>query len=458
MLEDTIAAIATPEGVGGIGIIRISGPKAEDILNALFRPKKKTGPFKTHHLYHGEIISPGTNTSIDEVLVSLMKKPHSYTGEDTLEINCHGGPVILKAVLNEAVRAGARLASPGEFTKRAFLNNRLDLSQAESVIEMIEAKTARGLELALSHHRGELSERINSLRTSLIEILAHMETAIDFSEEDVDPEPTKELFGKIRETSEKIEAILSTYREGRIAKEGLTVVITGKPNVGKSSLLNRLVGEKRAIVTHIPGTTRDFIEEVISIKGIPVKFVDTAGIRASKEEIEKEGIAFVWEKAGAADVVIILIDGSEELTEEDFEIIEKNRGRTLALVVNKSDLPARITKEKLGGILPDFEPLWISAKFGDGIPALKEKIYSLVSEDREDMGQDVVLTNLRHKDALERAASLLGKAGDTIIKGFSPELLSIDIREALDHLGEIVGTTTNEDVLDKIFSSFCIGK
>ena len=458
MQEETIAAIATPEGKGGIGIIRVSGPQAEEICHALFRPKKGADPLETHRLYHGEIVSPETGTVLDEVLAVLMKSPRSYTGEDTMEIHCHGGPLILRNVLGAVIEAGARPAGPGEFTKRAFLNNRLDLSQAEAVMELIEAKTTRGLELALSHLRGDLSVKTRSLRISLIEILAHLETSIDFGEEGAEPLNTKELTEKIGHVIDDIRDILSTYGEGKIHREGVTAVITGKPNVGKSSLLNRLLGEKRVIVTKTPGTTRDFIEETVYIQGLAVKFVDTAGIRESREEIESEGIALVWEKAEGADVVIILLDGSRGLTKEDFEIIDRNRGRNIALVVNKSDLPQKITVETLRETIPETEPIRISAKYGDGIPEMKEKIHSLVFEESQEKGSHIIVTDLRHKIAFERTLALLCAAGEGISKGLSPEFPSFEIREALDHLGEIIGETTTEEVLDSIFSRFCIGK
>ncbi len=458
MQEETIAAIATPEGKGGIGIIRVSGPQAEKICRALFRPKKGNASLETHHLYHGEIVSPETETVLDEVLAVLMKAPRSYTGEDTLEIHCHGGPFILRSVLGAVIQTGARPAEPGEFTKRAFLNNRLDLSQAEAVMELIEAKTPRGLELALSHLGGDLSAKTQSLRTSLIEILAHLETSIDFGEDDAEPLNTEELTKKIGHVIDDIQDILSTYSEGKIHREGVTAVITGKPNVGKSSLLNRLLGEKRVIVTTEPGTTRDFIEETVFLQGLPVTFVDTAGIRDTKEEIESEGIALVWEKAEAADVVIILLDGSEDLTKEDREIIDRNRGRNIALVVNKSDLPQKITTESLRETIPEAEPLWISAKYDEGIPEMKEKIHSLVLNESGGNSPDIIVTDLRHKRALEEALENCIAAGEGISGGFSPELPSLEIKEALDHLGEILGETTTEEILDSIFSRFCIGK
>lgn len=455
-LKDTIAAIATPMGVGGLGIIRVSGPKSEEIARKLFKPRKRVDKFMTHYLYHGEIISPETGATLDEVLLTFMRKPHSYTGEDTLEINCHGGPLILQVVLTEVIKAGARLAEPGEFTKRAFLNNRLDLSQAEAVVDMIMAKTERSLELAISHLKGELTSKIGALRTSIIDLLAILEASIDFSEEDLDVEQEPGIIRRIQAIVDDLHAMLKTYEQGKIYRHGLGAVITGKPNVGKSSLLNRLLGEKRAIVTPIPGTTRDFIEEFTNIKGIPVRLTDTAGIRHPEDIVEEEGIALVREKLSLADLVVIVLDGSKELTEEDVEIIEENRERKAILVINKADLPHVIDIQKVHQLAPDLHPLWISAKYGDGIPSLKEAIYALVM--KQDHQSTMMITNIRHKMALERAVALLSQAKDSIIGGLSPEFPALDLREALDTLGEIIGETVNEDILDRIFSTFCIGK
>ena len=458
--DDTIAAIATPPGVGGIGIVRVSGPDAEDICRALFKSATAAGPLKSHHLYHGDIISPETGGVIDEVLIALMKGPHSYTGEDTLEIHCHGGPLILQAVLNEVIKAGGRPAQPGEFTRRAYLNGRMDLSQAEAVMDLITARTDRGRALAISGLKGRLSEKLQSIRSDLIDILSSLESSIDFNEEDISPSPgpDRTLPNDLEDIITCITSILATYREGKLFRDGLTVVITGRPNVGKSSLLNRLLGERRAIVTPIPGTTRDFIEETINIKGIPVTLTDTAGVRKSSEAIEQEGIAFVWEKVLAAGMVIILIDGSDPLTDEDVEIIDRNREKRVVLAVNKSDLPHRVTDAQLDELMPGVEPLWISAKYGDGMDELKERIYALALDNRDDTASDVILTNLRHKTALEKTAAALVTAHGSLSRGDSPELAAFDVKEALDHLGDIAGETTTEDVLDRIFSTFCVGK
>ena len=456
--DDTIAAIATPHGVGGIGIVRVSGSDAEGICQSLFRPAADTGSLRDRYLYHGDIISPETGSIIDEVLFALMRGPHSYTGEDTLEINCHGGHLILQAVLNEVIKAGARPAEPGEFTRRAYLNNRLDLSQAEAVKDLITAKTDRGRALALSSLKGKLSEKLQSIRSGLIEILTVLESFIDFTEEDISSGSHRNLSKDVEDVIIRINGILSTYKEGKLFRDGLNAVITGKPNVGKSSLLNRLLGERRAIVTPVPGTTRDFIEETINIRGIPVKLTDTAGVRKSAEAIEKEGIEFVWEKVLAADVVIILIDGNTRPTEEDFEVINRNRKKKIVLVINKSDLPHKITDAELTGMIPGVDPLWISAKYGGGISELKERIYSMASDNRESMESDVILTNLRHKISLEKTAESLAAAKDNIARESATELAAFDIRTALEHLGDIAGETTTDDVLDRIFSNFCVGK
>jgi tRNA modification GTPase len=459
-LEDTIAAIATPPGMGGIGIIRVSGPKSKDIARLLFRPSTKTDVFKTHHLYHGDLVIPETGRLIDEVLVSLFTKPHSHTGEDILEINCHGGAVILQTVLTEVIRAGARLAEPGEFTKRAFLNNRIDLSRAEAVFDMITAKTETGLELAVSQFKGNLAGKIGTIHCAVVDILATFEASIDFSDDDVDIMDASGIADRLQGIVQDLNVLASTYRNGKIYKDGISVVITGRPNVGKSSLLNRLLGEKRAIVTPVPGTTRDFIEEMINIGGIPVRLTDTAGIRNPQNLIEEEGIRLVREKLAAADMVIVVLDGSEALASDDIKLIEENLTKKLLPVVNKTDLPRVLDDKDLKRLLPGEvpPPLEISAKFGDGIPELKDSIRSLVLSGPVDHAPDYIVTNIRHKTAIEKTSTLLIKARDTILEGLSPEFAAFDVREALDCLDEITGKTLNEEVLDRIFSTFCIGK
>lgn len=459
-MEDTIAAIATPPGTGGIGIIRVSGPKSIDIARLIFRSSTNIRDFKTHHLYYGDIVSPGTGSVIDVGLVSLMRTPHSYTGEDTLEINCHGGPVILGKILSEVLKAGVRVAQPGEFTKRAFLNNRIDLSQAEAILDMITTKTEKGLELALSQFKGGLSEQIGGIHSRIIDALAMLEVSIDFSDEDGESFDVSGIANRLQPVIDDLHTLASTYQEGKIYREGISAVITGRPNVGKSSLLNTLLGEKRAIVTPIPGTTRDFIEEMITIDGIAVRLTDTAGIREPENPIEQEGIHLVREKLASADIVIVLLDGSVALTEADRTILNENGNKNMIPVINKTDIDALWHDDALTPLLPDrvFPPIRISAKYGTGINTLKDALRSLAMNGLPDHPTGRLLTSVRHKTAIENASTLLAKAKNSLHDGLSPEFAALDVREALEYLGEITGKTLNDDVLDRIFSTFCIGK
>jgi len=450
--------VATPVGSGGIGIIRVSGSKAEEIGRLVFLPRKVPCPFVSHHLYHGDIVVPETGALLDEVLITLMRAPHSFTGEDILEIHCHGGPMILQAVLEEALKAGARLAEPGEFTRRAFLNNRLDLSQAEAVADLTAARNSRTLSMALSHLKGRLSGKVTSLRSSLVDILSLLEADIDFPDEDLDALPAAPIASRLESSAAEIGEILATYDEGRMCREGLKVVITGRPNVGKSSLMNLLLGMERVIVTPIPGTTRDFIEEEIRIDGLTVRLTDTAGIRNGGDRIEREGVGRVWERLSGADVILFLLDGSEELTGEDADILERIRDRNVLVAVNKSDLPRRLRETVLEEVLGDTRPLWISAKRGDGIDRLKEQILIRALGQGVPSGAETMIGNLRHKVAFEAAAAFILKARESLLKEEPPEFAAQDLRDALRHLGEIVGETTSEEVLDRIFSVFCIGK
>jgi tRNA modification GTPase len=458
--NDTIAAIATPPGVGGIGLIRVSGPASEAIARRLFRSSHPLVSFLSHHLYHGEIVAPETGAILDDVLVAFMRGPRTYTGEDTFEINCHGGPLILRTVLAEVFGAGARPAEPGEFTKRAFLNGRLDLSQAEAVLEMITARTPEGLSAAVDRLKGGLSGRIATIRDQLIDLLAGIEAGIDFTEDDgIVSTPGADL-SRIQTLIDALRSLAATYARGRIVREGIGVVIVGRPNVGKSSLLNRLLGERRAIVTPVPGTTRDFIEEIVNIEGIPVRLTDTAGIRSPENAIEKEGIDLLWERIAAADAVLVLLDGSAEPTPEDHAFLAEVHSKPMLPVVNKSDLPQRLDEERLRSLLPKTAPsaVRISAKYGDGVDRLKTAIRDMVFAAPAEETQGVMIADLRHKMALERAADCLVRARDGLHAGLSPELTSLELREALDSLGEITGGTTAEDLLGRIFANFCIGK
>ncbi len=456
---DTIAAIATPPGTGGIGIVRASGPDAERIGRALFRPRKASDAFHSHRLTHGDILCPQTGRILDEVLAAFLRAPHSFTGEDTLEIHCHGGPLILGEVLQAVLRAGARPAEPGEFTRRAFLNGRLDLAQAEAVQEMISARSQRGLDLAMGHLRGDLSRTVADLRFSILDILTLLEAEIDFQEEDgIETAPREGLLDRIRDITARIDALTASYGEGRFMREGARVVITGKANVGKSSLFNRLLGERRAIVTPHPGTTRDFIEESVGIRGVPVRFIDTAGIRETSNPVEKEGIDLVRQQSAAADVVVVLLDGSTLLTADDRTILEENRKRNVVVALNKSDLPRQIDEGSLREEGITTKPLWISAKTGEGIDAFRDAVHAALDRSTGDSRTDAVITSLRHKIALERAFAFLRTAEQGLSGGLSPEFIAFDLREALGALGEVTGQAITEEVLDRIFSTFCIGK
>jgi len=452
---DTIAAIATPPGIGGIGIIRISGPLAKNILTQLFQSKRATKEFKSHKLYYGHIIDPETREVVDEVLAVLMRAPHSYTGEDVVEIHAHGGPLILKKLLDLTLKAGARLAEPGEFTKRAFLNGRLDLTQAEAVIDVISARTERELKIATHQLQGYLSERIKKIRNCLREFKAHLEVAIDFPEEDIEIVPPKLWLSRIKkEVIEPIERLVKIYSENRALREGAVLAIVGKPNVGKSSLLNCLLKEERAIVTPIPGTTRDVIEEVLNINGVAIRIADTAGLRKTQDVVETIGVERAKEKISVADIILWVVDRSVPLEEEDREIFEEIKEKKTILVLNKCDLPSVLDTEILKKEF-NLPIVSISALYHQGIEKLERIIFQQL------LGNTSVpefVPKLRHKQTLEKALMAARKAKEAVEKGLPPVFVSIDIQEALDALGEIIGETTPDDVLDVIFSQFCIGK
>jgi len=455
--EDTIAAIATAPGTGAIGIVRLSGPAVEEIAHKLFKPRNAAGKFKSHHLYHGDIVSFKTGKIVDEVLMALMRKPRSYTGEDVLEIQCHGGQVILRAILSETVYAGARIAEPGEFTRRAFLNSRMDLCQAEAVIDLINARTEKAVEVALSQLKGGLREKIEASHRLLTDVLADVEASLDFAEDVSDGAEGKRITARLQEIMRDLNALLSSYNEGKAYRQGINAVIVGRSNVGKSSLLNRLWGEKRAIVSSIPGTTRDFIEEYLHIEGIPVKITDTAGIRQTDEPIEQEGIDLVWDRVGKADIILAVFDGSAPLTEDDVAVIDRICDRNVIPIINKIDLPVLLDASALQSRFPERDIVKLSAKYGEGIPGLTNAmVHAALHAPAGD--QDVVLTNIRHKLALESALYFLGQATCGVVNDRTPELVAYDIWDALGGLGEIVGKTTTDDILDRIFSNFCIGK
>jgi tRNA modification GTPase len=440
-------------------VIRVSGPLAGKILLRIFRPRRERSSFQSHRLYHGDIVSPDGNKVLDEVMAAFLKGPHSYTGEDSLEIYCHGGPVIMKTIVREVLRAGARPAGPGEFTKRAFLNNRMDLSQAQAVMEMIAARTEEDLDGAVSRLKGALGEKTRMLQSALLDAAARLEAAIDFPEDDTELPDPQNMIDELVKTAEQIRALAGTYEEGRLYREGLRVVITGKPNVGKSSILNRLVGSERAIVTAVPGTTRDLIRETVRIKGIPVDLTDTAGIRPTDDVIETRGVELVRGELARADLVIFVIDGSAAISDEDREIAGEVRDRGLVVAVNKSDLPRRIDIGVLEALLPGCRPVSVSAKTGDGMELLEEEIFRFASS-RVSAGpqKEVIISDLRQRNALENAEAALARAMSGLAEGLTPDIVIIEIREALSALSEITGDDADREIIDRIFSNFCIGK
>ena len=460
--DDTIAAISTPLGEGGIGIIRLSGKDAIQIAEKTFRSLKGTSllNLKSHRIIHGHVIAPSTDKKIDEVLVTVMKSPHSYTKEDVVEINCHSGMITLRETLALILQQGARLAEPGEFTKRAFLNGRIDLSQAEAVLDLIRSKTDESRRIALEQLQGGLSEKITALRESLTEVCANIEAQIDFPEDEIEPAVNQVLLESMKNIEREQHMILQTYDEARFFREGMSTAIVGRPNVGKSSLLNAILKIDRAIVTEIPGTTRDVIEEYLNIDGLPLRVMDTAGIRAVEDIAEKEGVKRSLQSIENADLVIAMFDSSEPVREEDVEVIEKVRDKNTIFVLNKSDLPAVIDRNTLlsFNLSPSFSMLSISAKKGDGIEELKNRIIESCLKDWKEEREGVVIANLRHKDAMEHARTSLSRAILAFTENQPLEIVALEVRDSLDKLGEIVGVITTDDILNKIFSDFCIGK
>jgi tRNA modification GTPase len=456
--DDTIAAISTPIGQGGIGIVRLSGPEAISIAEKVFRSgrKKRLVGAKTFSVIYGHVIDPASGREVDEVLVTVMRSPRSYTKEDVVEINCHGGMVAVRAILELLLSQGARLAEPGEFTKRAFLNGRIGLAEAEAVMDLISARTGESMKLAVDQLKGGLSEKLRHLRESLIEVCAHAEAYIDFPEEEKEIRTSAQMLAGIGEIKTELASLSKTFDEARFFREGLSVAIVGRPNVGKSSLLNALLEKDRAIVTEIPGTTRDTIEEYLNIRGLPVRIVDTAGIRHSTEAVEKEGIRRSLDALKAADYAIAVLDGSEPLHADDLLILEKVDSKAAIIVINKSDLEQRISPEE--GFLKGRPRLRLSALNRQGIEELKSLIFDANLRDWKEEREGAVVTNIRHKKALDLAAAALGRAANILTEGRPLEIFSIELREAADSIGEITGAVTTDEILNRIFSDFCIGK
>ena len=455
-LKDTIAAISTSCGEGGIGIVRLSGKKALAIAEKVFIPgsKERVREFKSHTLHYGKICVKGQ--LLDEVLLSLMRRPKSYTREDVVEINCHGGTVALGKVLELVLANGARLAQPGEFTKRAFLNGRIDLTQAEAVIDIIRAKTDSALRLSLGQLSGGLSGQINKIRKALLGVLVHLEAAIDFPEEELPTQEKQKSLQGIKTISGQLERLLQDSLSARILREGIKVVICGRANVGKSSLLNALLKKERAIVTAIAGTTRDTIEELLDIKGIPVSIVDTAGILRARNLIEKQAIRRSQQQISFADLVVILFEANKKLSLDDWKLIKQLKNKKAIAIINKIDLGIKIEKPKLVKIFP--RVIELSLKRGKNIQLLEEAIVEFVGKDKLQNPESMLVSNLRHIQILKKVVLSLKQAQASLAGNLSLEFVTQDLKAAGEYLDEILGKSFSQDLLDKIFSDFCIGK
>jgi tRNA modification GTPase len=457
--KDTIAAIATPIGQAGIGIIRMSGPHSAAIAHQIFKPKRPLKEFQSHQLYLGHLIDPSSGRMIDEVLLSFMKAPHSYTREDVVEINSHSGHLLLSSILQIVLKQGARLAKPGEFTFRAFVNGRIDLTQAEAIVDLINSKSERGLQLASEQIKGEFRREIEGLREKVVEILAHTEVAIDFPEEEYGNLSREEVAQWIeRDLTKPVEKIIAAHSQRKIWLDGINTVIVGRVNVGKSSLLNRLLNEQRAIVTPIPGTTRDIIESTIHIEGIPIRLMDTAGFRKVRGEVEKLGIKLAKQKLADADLSLIIIDQSRPLNREDLSIIAKTEKNKGMILINKIDLPSKIDKRELNRALNGIPQVRISALTGEGVDDLRRAIRDYVMQGHVETTTSHLAPNLRHRAALVEASQYFRSALNNTEQGLPLELIALDLNSGLEALGEIIGETTNEEIIDKIFSEFCLGK
>ena len=455
MLFDTIAAISTPRGEGGIGIIRISGDKSFEILDKIFNTKNPNRDLGFYKFNYGFIHDNGK--IIDEVMAVRMKAPKTYTCEDVVEINCHGGHLISEKVLEIVLKNGARHAEQGEFTKRAFMNGRIDLSQAEAVMDIIQGKTEKSISLSLEQLRGDLRDKIGSFKKALLDVTAHVNVVLDYPEEGIDDPLPSNLRENLENVYAEADRLISSYDKGKKIKEGIKTVIAGKPNVGKSTLLNSLLKEERAIVTHIPGTTRDVIEEIINIKGIPLVLTDTAGIRKTEDIVENIGVEKSKKFIENADLVLLVLDVSRELESEDRDVIEEiqNNNKKTIVLLNKIDLERKIELNEFG--LENI--LEISAKNNIGIEDMEERIYSYIVEEKvEDSSEKLIITNIRHKTALEKTKDAIRNIFETIDAGMPMDLISVDLKEALDSLSEITGEISSEDILDHVFGNFCVGK
>jgi tRNA modification GTPase len=478
MQNDTIAAIATPPGIGGIGVIRVSGADAFQAVRSIFRqPGGQAGIPASHLLTYGQIVDPITEEILDEVFVVFMRAPRTYTREDVVEIQGHGGPLILQRILRLVLAQGVRMADPGEFTLRAFLNGRLDLAQAEAVMDLIDAQTEAGQRLAMQQLRGHVSTQVREARHSILAVVARIEASIDFPEDDIPTPQAHELDPLIDVAQQQVSTLIAGSEQGRLYRQGLRTAIIGRPNVGKSSLLNALLRSERAIVTPVAGTTRDTVEEVANLRGIPLHLIDTAGITPTNDPVEQIGVQRSRSAAENADLILLVFDGSESLTEQDMQVSQElhllgfgaganhigstdtsSSSRPVIIVVNKSDCPQRLQSEEIRAIWPQSALVSTSTLMGTGLAELEETIADLVTSGKMLHSESVLVTSTRHQEALRRAAAHLHASVDSLNQRLPLDFVSIDLRAAYDALGEITGETASDDLLEQIFSEFCIGK
>lgn len=459
---ETIVAISTAIGNGGIGIIRMSGKESFKILEKIFKNSKgeklDLNKIKGYTIQYGTIVDSKTNEKIDEVLVSFFKNPKSYTREDMCEINSHGGMIIEKQILEQCLKNGAILAEPGEFTKRAFLNGRIDLSQAESIMDLINSKTEKESKASINQLQGDLSNKIKEIRHDLLDIMADIEASIDYPEYDIEEVTNSKALGVLNNTKDKLESLKDTFRSGKILKEGIKTAIIGRPNAGKSSLLNKILKEERAIVSEIEGTTRDTIEEFITIKGIPLKIIDTAGIRKTSDKIEEIGVKKALDIAKDAELVLVILDNSKDLTEEDRKILKLAEIKNSIILLNKVDLKENNLEnsEELKKI--NKRIIKISAKNGNGIEELYNEIENMFQIKNLETDGEIIITNIRHKNQIEYAINNINEAINAVKNNLPIDIISISIKQTLEDLGKITGENVSEDIINEIFSKFCLGK